>query len=761
MIIESLDIKHFGRLFDFKASFDRAFNLIEGPAESGKSTLAAFITYMLYGFPATEEGETLSERMRRMPWEGASAAGSMIFSAAGARYRVERESELSERGYRDTYTLQNLDTGLFEPGELSPGERFLGVTVESFLDTAHMSGARRGGVDAQKTENAIERILFTGSERLSSENAIRMLKEAASLLSSADGKSGDLAVLEKECDQKKEQLAEATACERRHYEREEELFLTRKKIDEARAEVDKFSKLETNYYNALMIEDYDRLHALEDASEGRVLAIRAHEDAYRADKFLPDRAYISALLDAKTEALAAKREAEDAKAAYEALPEGRAVATEAELSLLSRVTEAGGEEILLARANETRQKKRGFFLLTALTGLLFAAMTVAFAFALALDGPATLLGVLGLLPLGASVVFFAEGWRKKKALLTLYRDFSGTGREEFVLNLQKAGEVRRRVSHATAEKERANVRLTRAEERLTLTYRILSDTLARWHILLDTEGLEGQVTAAIARAEEYLTENERLTAEHRAAEEEVFALRKKLGGENEVAVRARVAPDDRKRYRNQNAKDLRRGVELYTARLQQLREAERQLEDDLAAEESHDSPAAIAERILALEGRIALIRERADVITEACAALENGEERLRREILPRLSLDGCRFLYEMTDGKYSDVAVGERYALTFDEGDGKRDVAYLSHSTEDLAYYALRFALLDLMYREKPPVCVDGCTARQDDERTVSFLRALRTLTEEGKQCFFFASGKRERDAIGSVFSSYRHIKMA
>ena len=761
MIIESLDIKHFGKLFDFKASFDRAFNLIEGPAESGKSTLAAFITYMLYGFPAAEEETTLSERRHRTPWEGGSAAGSMVFSAAGARYRVERESELSERGYRDTYTLQNLDTGIFEPGELSPGERFLGVDRESFLDTAHMSDVRRGGVNAQKTADAIERILFSGSERLSSENAVRMLKEAASLLSSSGGKSGDLSVLEKECDQKKEQLAAAIASERAHYEREEELFLTRKKIDEACAEVDKFTKLETNYYNALMIEDYDRLHTLEDASEGRILAIRAHEDAYRADGFLPDRAYISTLLDAKTEALSAKRETEEASDAYEALPEGRAVSSEEELSLLSRVTDAGGEESLSARANETRRKKRRFFLLTAVTGLLFAALAVAFVFALALDGPATLFGVLGLLPLGAAAVFFAEGWRKKKALLALYREFGGTGREEFLLNLQKAGETRRRVSHATAEKERAHVRLTRAEERLTLTYRVLSDVLAKWHILLDTEGLEGQVTAAVSRAEEYLTENERLTAEHRAAEAEVYALRKKLGGENEVAVRARVAPDDRKRYRNQNAKDLRRGIELYTERLRQLRVAERRLEDDLSAEARRESPAAIAEQILALERRMALIKERTDVINEACAALENGEERLRREIAPRLSLDGCRFLYEMTDGKYSDISVGEQYALTFDEGDGKREIAYLSHSTEDLAYFALRLALLDLMYREKPPVCFDGCTARQDDERTLSFLRALRTLTEEGKQCFFFASGKRERDAIGSVFSSYRHIKMA
>ena len=134
--------------------------------------------------------------------------------------------------------------------------------------------------------------------------------------------------------------------------------------------------------------------------------------------------------------------------------------------------------------------------------------------------------------------------------------------------------------------------------------------------------------------------------------------------------------------------------------------------------------------------------------------------RLRNEVSPRLSLDACRFLYEMTDGKYSDVTVSDDFALTFDEGDGAKTVSYLSHSTEDLAYYALRLSLLDLMYKEMPPVCFDGCTARQDDERALSFLRAVRTLTEEGKQCFFFSSASLERALVGRVFSSYRHIKM-
>ena len=759
MIIESLDIRRFGKLSDFKATFDRGFNLIEGAAESGKSTLVAFIVYMLYGFP-DEKWTDFTEREHRTPWEGHGPSGSMTFSSEGVRYRVERTSEVTERGYRDTYALYNLDTGTAEEGEASPGERFLGVSRDTFTDTALLSDVCRGGVSAEETADAIENMLFSGDARISSMRAAQMLREAGAALSSADGASGAVSVLTKEADIQREALAQASERERLHYEREEELFLTRKKIEEAEAEIEKFSRLETNYYNALMIEDYDRLHALEDASGGRIAAIRAHEDKYRVKEFLPDRSYLSSLLDAKSETQSAEREVLDAEEAYAALPEGRLAVSVEERTLIDSVDGALGEETLRKNVKQAFKKSATLFSFAGITGLLFLALSVMLFVAIAKGTHAALFGTLAVLSLGGFVLLLVEGLRARKALIGLYGICGAKGREELEKRLRLASEAKIRVSQATVEKERAALRLSRAKERAALANKVLSDALLRWGVVLDTGATEAQVARVAERAEEFLSENERLTAEHRAAESEVQALRQKLKNENEIAVRARVAPDDRKRYRNQNASDLRRGVELYTERLGSLRATERTLLDALRGEEHGESLAAIAERILALEGRIALLSEQAEILTEAREAIEGGEARLRAEISPRLSFDACRFLYEMTDGKYSELFVSNDFSLRYDEGEGERTVAFLSHSTEDLAYYALRLSLLSLTYKEAPPVCFDGCTARQDDERALSFLRAVRTLTEEGKQCFFFASGAREGALVKSVFSSYRHIKM-
>ena len=49
MVIEKIDIKSFGMITDMSLEFSDSVNVIEGQNEAGKSTIAAFIRYMLFG----------------------------------------------------------------------------------------------------------------------------------------------------------------------------------------------------------------------------------------------------------------------------------------------------------------------------------------------------------------------------------------------------------------------------------------------------------------------------------------------------------------------------------------------------------------------------------------------------------------------------------------------------------------------------------------------------------------------------------------
>ena len=102
MIIEKIVIKSFGRINDMTLEFSDGVNVIEGENESGKSTIAAFIRYMLYGF-TDDEVEGTSERKKRISWESGMAHGSMYIRVGGKRYVINRSTVPTDNSERPTY----------------------------------------------------------------------------------------------------------------------------------------------------------------------------------------------------------------------------------------------------------------------------------------------------------------------------------------------------------------------------------------------------------------------------------------------------------------------------------------------------------------------------------------------------------------------------------------------------------------------------------------------------------------------------------
>ena len=85
MIIEKIVIKSFGLITDLTLEFSEKVNVIEGQNESGKSTIAAFIKYMLYGFDDSDSEEAISERKKRINWDTGYAQGIMYVRVRDTR----------------------------------------------------------------------------------------------------------------------------------------------------------------------------------------------------------------------------------------------------------------------------------------------------------------------------------------------------------------------------------------------------------------------------------------------------------------------------------------------------------------------------------------------------------------------------------------------------------------------------------------------------------------------------------------------------
>lgn len=106
MKLQRLIITGFGKLAGVEFELTDGLNIFQGPNESGKSTLQAFIRAMLYGMkePDAKRRRYRPEYEKYVPWSGAPYGGVLEFRAEDGRtYRVER-----------TFTSSNERTCIFD-----------------------------------------------------------------------------------------------------------------------------------------------------------------------------------------------------------------------------------------------------------------------------------------------------------------------------------------------------------------------------------------------------------------------------------------------------------------------------------------------------------------------------------------------------------------------------------------------------------------------------------------------------------------------
>ena len=86
MRFERVAIEGFGPVIGFEAAFEpKRLNLVIGPNESGKSSLATAMAATLFGFASHEEEQ------RAKPWDGARHSATLVFEAGNQRFRTRRD----------------------------------------------------------------------------------------------------------------------------------------------------------------------------------------------------------------------------------------------------------------------------------------------------------------------------------------------------------------------------------------------------------------------------------------------------------------------------------------------------------------------------------------------------------------------------------------------------------------------------------------------------------------------------------------------
>ena len=124
MKLISMHVDNFGCLHNYDYNFEEGLNVVLHDNGWGKTTVAAFLKAMLYGYDTKRTKDiTENERKRYLPWQGEKYGGSLDFEAGDVRYRIYRSFGKTPR--YDVARIVNLDTRT--PARISPDK--LGETL--------------------------------------------------------------------------------------------------------------------------------------------------------------------------------------------------------------------------------------------------------------------------------------------------------------------------------------------------------------------------------------------------------------------------------------------------------------------------------------------------------------------------------------------------------------------------------------------------------------------------------------------------------
>ncbi len=132
MKLISLHIDNFGCLHDYDYDFEDGLNVVLHDNGWGKTTMAAFLKAMLYGFD-TKRSKDITENVRKryLPWQGGNYGGTLDFEAGDVRYRISRT--FGETPRFDKAKIAALDAGV--TAKISPdriGETLFQLDASAF-----------------------------------------------------------------------------------------------------------------------------------------------------------------------------------------------------------------------------------------------------------------------------------------------------------------------------------------------------------------------------------------------------------------------------------------------------------------------------------------------------------------------------------------------------------------------------------------------------------------------------------------------------
>lgn len=255
------EIQNFGKIRKGTYEFKDGCNSFCERNGWGKSTLAAFIKIMLYGFENERtRSEFENERRRFRPWQGGVYGGKLVFEAGGEVYEIERVFGSKEKD--DKFCVRNLKTNLEDKTFLpNVGEALFKIDRESFDRTVFISQSDCSTSSTDSINAKLGNLVENTNDINNYDSANQLMVDVINKLS-PDKKNGSINVLSNSIAELRNTLAH------------------KEELDEALNENVSAMKAKSDYFEDLKIKQKSLQEAQETTSV--FIDIKGKQEKYRA-----------------------------------------------------------------------------------------------------------------------------------------------------------------------------------------------------------------------------------------------------------------------------------------------------------------------------------------------------------------------------------------------------------------------------------------------------------------------------------------------
>lgn len=697
MRIKNLNIGSFGKLESVSIGLDDKITVVTGKNEAGKSSIATFIKYMLYGFDSSKKTEVSENQKKKyMPWNLDECSGEMTFiSADGKEYTAVRKT--AARSQNTVFDESNMPVTSDNAGDF-----FFGINENAYKKTAFIGQNDTAFTDDGELDSALNNMVFSADESVDSQKALKKLEDVRKYYLGKASRSGRIFELEKELRDLCEQRDKWKDGHKELLSSEYQLSEIQKKIAFNREKKEQLDKEKAN------LECYEakcRLLQIEEAKkkvEDDRFSLSEHCKTMQNGDFLPDADYISLVKTALNNISSQEKYSEECRTNFE----------RAKKNLEDVCSDETQRRVFdtLAKENETAEnllreikklwgkKKKAKILAIILTCLI---VTIPIA-----------------------IFFYIKSSKVSKHLASICEKYGCEAIDELEDKLSGEGSFK-------AANETARRYFEDAEESLEKSEKTLGEYYEALATLSQKGGFDAkEAKEYVKKADAWLEKGGELTSKYREDHAGYNALVASVNVDELCELASKL--DESIEIRD--VKTVNQQLAFYTQANDALIVKERELEKQAAVlSNTLPKPAEIQSRILSLSASLNEMKEKHSSLCLAIETLERASENMRSEAAPKIAAETSSLFSKITGGKYKALYADSEMKLTFlgkDEAQ-VRDAGYLSTGTLDAAYISLRLALCEFLYKEHPTLVFDDAFANMDSERLANTLDFLVELSED------------------------------